>query len=82
MINNHLLVVRKLSALLILELAFRNEKAQMMICEYFSFTPIKGQVALNPIPRAIIDKLRRDPQLLMMIKNASYNNTGMLNPVK
>jgi hypothetical protein len=43
-----------------------------MICEYFSFTPIKGQVALNPIPRAIQEKLRKDPSILMAIKNAQY----------
>jgi hypothetical protein len=57
-VKNHLFLIsnvaiRKLAAKLIVELAHRNEKAQMMICEFFSFTPIKGQVALNPIPRAI-----------------------------
>lgn len=35
-------VIRKLSAKFLVELAWQNEKAQMMICECFSFTPILG----------------------------------------
>lgn len=46
-------VLRKLAAKLLVDLAYMNEKAQMMMCECFSFTPIKGQVALNPFPVSI-----------------------------
>lgn len=44
------LVIRKLAGRLLIELAFKNEKSQVLLCECFSFTPIKGSVALNPIP--------------------------------
>lgn len=47
------IVLRKLAAKLLVDLAYMNEKAQMMMCECFSFTPIKGQVALNPFPLSI-----------------------------
>ena len=43
--------MRRLAAKLLIELVYRNEKAQVLFCESFSFTPIKGQVALNPIPK-------------------------------
>ena len=42
--------MRRYAAKLLVELTYRNEKTQVILCESFSFTPIKGQVALNPIP--------------------------------
>jgi hypothetical protein len=35
-------VIRKLAARMLIELAHANERAQIMMCESFSFTPIKG----------------------------------------
>lgn len=49
------IVIRKLSARLLIELAFANDRAQTMMCESFSFTPVRGQVALNPFPKNILD---------------------------
>lgn len=46
----YFLVMRRFAVKLLIELAYRNEKTQIILCEAFSFTPIKGQVALNPIP--------------------------------
>lgn len=60
-------VIRRLAAKFLVELAWQNEKAQMMICECFSFTPIFGQVALNPIPKAIQEKLRKNPSLFAQL---------------
>ena len=60
-------VIRNLAAKFLVELAWQNEKAQMMICECFSFTPILGQVALNPIPKAIQEKLRKNPSLFAQL---------------
>jgi len=34
--------LRKLAGKLLIELAYNNEKSQMMMCESFSFTPVKG----------------------------------------
>jgi hypothetical protein len=42
-----------LAGRLLIDLVYRNEKGQMMFCEWFSFTPIKGQVAINTFPKAI-----------------------------
>ena len=66
--------MRKLAGRLLCELAYKNEKAQVLLCECFSFTPIKGQVALNPIPPALQNKLKRDPSILNQIKSA-YNQS-------
>ncbi|CDW84723.1 UNKNOWN [Stylonychia lemnae] len=63
------IVMRRLAAKMLIELSFRNEKTQVMLCESFSFTPIKGQVALNPIPQSIQHKLQKDPSILNHIKN-------------
>lgn len=43
---------------MLIELVYNNERAQTLFCENFSFTPIKGQVALNPIPKSILLKLK------------------------
>jgi len=34
--------MRRLAAKMLIELSYRNEKTQVMLCESFSFTPIKG----------------------------------------
>jgi hypothetical protein len=57
----------------LIELACRNEKAQVLLCEQFSFSPVKGQVALNPIPQFLQLQLAADPSLLNMIKNQFAN---------
>jgi hypothetical protein len=41
----------------------------MLLCEFFSFSPIKGQVALNPIPKNFQLKLKKDPAFLTILKN-------------
>jgi hypothetical protein len=62
-------VIRKLACRLLIEMAHGNERAQSMMCEAFSFTPIKGQVALNNIPKNIQTQIIKDPMILTQIKN-------------
>ncbi len=66
------IVLRKLAGRLLINLAYANERAQVMLCESFSFTPIKGQVALNPIPKSFKAQLQKDPSLLSHLKNIEY----------
>ena len=61
--------MRKLAGRLLIEMAYANERAQSMMCEAFSFSPIKGQVALNSIPKNIQEQIIKDPSLLTSIKN-------------
>lgn len=65
-------VLRKLAGRLLIDLAYANERAQIMLCESFSFTPIKGQVALNPIPKSFQVQLQKDPSLLTQLKNIEH----------
>lgn len=67
------IVIRKLAARLLIELSFKNERSQMMMCESFSFTPVSGYVALNPLPMAIQERLRKDPSVLNELKNLQYH---------
>ena len=64
----------KLSCKLLCELVHKNEKAQVLLCECFSFTPIKGLVAFNPIPAAIKSQISKDPSLLLYLQNAFVLN--------
>eukprot|EP00347_Sterkiella_histriomuscorum_P011477 403372306 len=66
-------IMRRLATKLMIELSYRNEKTQIILCEAFSFTPIKGQVALNPIPQSLQSKLKKDPTILMKIKHQLAN---------
>ena len=66
-------VIRKLATRLLIEMAYKNEKAQILLCECFSFSPIKGQVALNSLPQGLQKRLKNDPSLINEMKNSMTN---------